>query len=338
MSKVEQNIWSENVHIVAEIGMTHDGSFGLAKKLIESAADSGADIVKLQWHIAEEETVADAPAPPYFSAEPRYEYFKRTEFSEDQFQSLSKFCKTLGVQSCVSVFSIESARRAVKAGFNILKIPSGEVTNLPLMEYLGTLKLPILLSSGMSTWAELDAAVGCLSNIQDLVILQCSSKYPTTAEHVGLNVLSEIKERYNRTIGLSDHTLSAASAVAAVCFGARVIEKHFTLSKLLYGPDARFSLEPDEFKQLVSDTKFVFQILNSPIEKDSISQYLNMKKVFQKSIVAKHQIHKGQLITMDDLAFKKPGDGICASKFRDLIGSVASKDYSADEFLIESIE
>lgn len=336
MKQNEASCWSEQVQIIAEIGMTHDGSFGLAKNLISSAAQSGAHIVKLQWHIAEEETVQNAPSPPYFTNETRFDYFKRTEFTADQFRALHEHCQLVGVKSCVSVFSIESAMRAIASGFQILKIPSGEVTNLPLLDYINTLDVPVLLSSGMSSWTELDRAVLALSKVQELGILQCSSKYPTYAEHVGLNVLGLIAEKYDRPVGLSDHTLSTASSVAAVCFGAKIIEKHFTLSKDLYGPDARFSLDPNEFRKLVDDANFVFEALQSPVDKNEISHYSDMKNIFQKSIVARNKIRAGQSIQLDDLAFKKPGNGICASAYKSVVGLKASKNYEVDELISES--
>lgn len=321
-------------YVVAEIGMTHDGSFGLAKKLTEAAINTGADVIKYQWHIANEETTRDAPSPPYFKGESRYEYFTRTEFSVAQFKELVAICKNGGCIPCVSVFSIESVSRAVAAGFEVIKIPSGEVTNIPMLREVAKTGLPVLLSSGMSNWDELGAAVTALGNHSNLCIMQCSSIYPTPAEKVGLNVLSEIKKRFGKMVGLSDHTLTCATAVAAVALGARVIEKHFTISKLLYGPDARFSLEPDDFRRLVDDVHYIAAALDADVDKDNLESYGEMKQVFQKSIVARTVINKGDMLTMENIAFKKPGTGIPASAIDSIIGKIYDNNAQPDDMII----
>jgi N-acetylneuraminate synthase len=324
---------TRKVYVIAEIGMTHDGSMGLAQKLTESAIDSGADVVKYQWHISEEETTRDAPSPPYFKSETRFEYFKRTEFSVAQFQQLVSQCKDRGVVPCVSVFSIESVRRAVQAGFEIIKIPSGEVTNIPMLREVAKTGLPVILSSGMSNWDELGQAVKELGDKENICVLQCSSIYPAPPEKVGLNILSEIQERFGTCIGLSDHTLTGATAVAAVALGARVIEKHFTISKLLYGPDARFSLEPQEFRQLVDDVNYVSSAISSDIDKDDLAAYGEMKQVFQKSIVAKTAIKKGDILSLENIAFKKPGTGIPASVVDEIVGRVYDNNAEPDDMI-----
>lgn len=321
----------EKVTVVAEIGMTHDGSIGLAKKLTEAAIESGADVVKYQWHIAGEETVRNAPSPPYFTGESRYDYFARTEFTELQFSELALLCKKNNVIPCVSVFSNESVKRAVKVGFEIIKIPSGEVTNIPMLRIVAETGLPVILSSGMSNWDELSKAVDVFKRVgTPLCIMQCSSMYPTPPESVGLNILSEIKERFDTCVGLSDHTLTGATAVAAVTMGAKVIEKHFTISKNLYGPDARFSLDPNEFHQLVNDVNFVAKAMTSIINKDDLSAYGEMKNVFQKSIVASKKIVAGDILTMENVAFKKPGSGIPASEIDQILGKVYEKEADLD--------
>jgi len=322
-----------SVYVVAEIGMTHDGSFGLAVKLTEAAIDSGAHVIKYQWHIAEAETTRAAPTPPYFTNEKRFDYFNRTQFSVDQFRSLADLCRGNNVIPCVSVFSIESVHCAQEAGFDIIKIPSGEVTNIPMLRVVRETGLPVILSSGMSNWDELDQAVDTLGNKKNLCILQCTSMYPTPAAKVGLNIIGELRRRYNTSVGLSDHTLTGATAVAAVALGVTVIEKHFTISKLLYGPDARFSLDPDEFKRLVNDVQYVSCAINSSVNKDDIGHFSEMKQVFQKSIVAKTAIKKGEVLTMDNLAFKKPGTGIPASRVDNILGKTYASDASTDDMI-----
>ncbi len=313
------------IYIIAEIGMTHDGSFGLASKLTESAIKSGANVIKYQWHIAEEETTVDAPSPPYFKNETRFSYFKRTEFSIEKFKSLVKQCIDASVIPCVSVFSIESLQRAIKAGFKIIKIPSGEVTNIPLLREVALKEIPVIISSGMSNWEELDNAINIFKN-SNLCVLQCTSMYPTPPEKVGLNILLELKKRYDIPYGLSDHTLTGATSISAVTLGAQVIEKHFTISKKLYGPDARFSLEPEEFKKLVEDINYVKKALTNNVDKNNLDSYKEMKLIFQKSIFSNNLIKKGEKFDLNNLAFKKPGSGIPASEIDDIIGKISSKD------------
>jgi len=325
----------QNVTVIAEIGMTHDGSIGLARKLTEAAVASGADVIKYQWHIASEETVKNAPSPPYFKGESRFEYFTRTEFSITQFTELAHLCKENNVIPCVSVFSNESVKRAVEAGFEIIKIPSGEVTNIPMLRIVAETGLPVVLSSGMSNWDELTKAVNVFKKAgTELCVLQCSSMYPTPPESVGLNILGQIREKFGTCIGLSDHTLTGATAVAAVTLGARVIEKHFTISKKLYGPDARFSLDPEEFRQLVDDVNFVAEAMKSGIDKDDLSAYGEMKDIFQKSIVAATKISKGDALTMDNIAFKKPGNGIPASEIDAILGKIYENEAEPDDMIV----
>ena len=324
---------NNEVLIVAEIGMTHDGSIGLATKLTESAINSGANIIKYQWHIAEEETTKDAPSPPYFTQESRYEYFKRTEFSIDQFKLLVSQCLNASVIPCVSVFSIESLKRAILAGFKIIKIPSGEVTNTPLLRKVAQTNMPVIISSGMSNWKELDNALKVFRKNKNICVLQCTSMYPTPPEKVGLNILSELKKRYRIPIGLSDHTLSGATSVSAVTMGAKIIEKHFTISKKLYGPDARFSLEPEEFKKLVEDIKYVKKALFNNVDKDNLDEYIEMKLIFQKSIFSKNIIKKGEEFNINNLSFKKPGSGIPASDIDNILGKVSNKDIDKNQMI-----
>jgi N-acetylneuraminate synthase len=324
---------SERVYVVAEIGMTHDGKIELARQLTESAIDCGADIVKYQCHIADAETLKDAPTPPYFKGEARYSYFTRTAFTTDQFRELIDLCHDKGALGCISAFSQESVDVITDSGADIIKVPSGEVTNVPLLRTISAAGLPVILSSGMSDWQEIDRAVETLKPVKDLCLVQCSSIYPCPPEKVGLNLIRELKARYGLPVGLSDHSLTGATAVAATALGARVIEKHFTISKNLYGPDARFSLEPEEFTRLVEDIRFISRASKAEVSKDDIAGYAEMKAVFEKSIVIKDGVKKGGTLTMENLAFKKPGTGISASRIDDVLGGVVRKDMVHDQML-----
>jgi N,N'-diacetyllegionaminate synthase len=308
------------MRIVAEIGSVHDGSFGNAVKLIEAAAVCGADTVKFQTHIAEAETLADAPMPSYFAGEPRMAYFRRTGFSLDQWRQLHEVCDRRGLTFLSSPFSLEAVDLLEEVGVAAYKVPSGEVSNVPLLEKIAATGKPVLLSSGMSNWCELDTAVAALRPGGPITLLQCSSAYPCPPENVGLNVLADMRARYGLPVGLSDHTSGPAAALAAAALGATVIEKHFAFSRLMYGSDAANSMEPEEFARMAQGLHEIWTMLAHPIDKDDISNYSDMKRIFEKSVVTAHALIEGHALTPQDLAFKKPGDGIPAARWRELIG------------------
>lgn len=306
--------------IIAEIGSVHDGSFGNARKLIEEAASAGADVVKFQLHIFEEESLVSAPNPSYFKDETRKDYFNRIAFTKDQWVDLKKISEDVGVGFLVSPFSIKAIEILEDIGVNEYKVASGEVSNLPLLERLKNTKKQVILSSGMSTWKEIDDAFCVFDGSNKLTILQCSSLYPCPNENVGLNVISEMKTRYQADIGYSDHTLGFSASVAAAALGATTIEKHVTFSKKMYGSDAYHSMEFDDFRLFCSMVKDVWNINMHPVDKDDTELYINTKKIFEKSIVASIDIEKGTIIDQSMMDFKKPSNGICASQYKKLIG------------------
>lgn len=321
------------MRIIAEIGSVHDGSFGNAVKLIEAAASCGADTVKFQTHIAEAETLADAPMPAYFTGEPRMAYFRRTGFSPDQWRKLRQVCGDCDVAFLSSPFSLEAVDLLEEIGIAAYKVPSGEVSNVPLLEKIAATGKPVLLSSGMSNWQELDAAVAALRSGGPLTLLQCSSAYPCPPENVGLNVLGEMRARYGLPVGLSDHTVGSAAAFAAAALGAVVIEKHFTFSQLMYGSDAIHSMEPGEFRKMAEGLREIWTMLAHPINKNDVSKYSEMKRIFEKSVVTARPLREGHALTPHDLAFKKPGDGIPAGRWRELVGRHMRRAAPADHKL-----
>lgn len=323
------------IKIIAEIGSVHDGSFGNALKLIEAAAQAGADAVKFQTHIAEAESVAPAPAPSYFADEPRLVYFKRTSFTLVQWQTLAKHATDLGVTFLSSPFSLEAVDLLEELGIAAYKIPSGEVSNIPLLTRIAKTGKPVLLSSGMSGWDELDLAVATVRSSCSTTVMQCSSAYPCPPERVGLNVIGEMARRYELPVGYSDHTMGFAAPIAAVAMGATVVEKHFTFSRQMYGSDAKHSMEPDEFKQMVTALREVWTMLENPIAKSDIAPYAEMKRIFEKSVVASRVIAAGEIITAEALAFKKPGDGIPARDYKRLLGLTAKRAMQPDHKLTE---
>jgi N,N'-diacetyllegionaminate synthase len=323
------------VKIIAEIGSVHDGSIGNALCLINAAAESGADAVKFQTHIAEAETVRDAPAPPFFPDEPRFDYFKRTAFTFEQWKQIKNRCDERDILFLSSPFSEKAVDLLEELGIAEYKIPSGEVTNLPLLKKIARLHKPILLSSGMSSWDELDAAVALIrNNHNQLTVLQCTSEYPCSYEHVGLNIMLEMVQRYRLPVGLSDHTLTPFASYAAVTLGACVIEKHFTLSRRMHGSDARHSLEPHEFADMARGIRAIETMTNSKVDKNDLADVGHMKGIFEKSIVARRTLARGTVLTEEDLDFKKPGTGISAARWEALVGRRLKRDKPADEMIM----
>jgi N,N'-diacetyllegionaminate synthase len=323
------------VLVIAEAGMNHDGNLGNAIRMAEVAAECGADAVKFQLHDAPAETTRDAPAPPYFQHESRWEYFERTAFTDEQWRTLKEACDAAGIEFFCSVFSLEAVERLERLGVARYKIGSGEVTNVALVRRAAATGKPVLLTSGMSSWAELDAAVEAAGD--DVTVLQCTSEYPTPPEHVGLNVLAELRERYGRPVGLSDHTLGNYAAYAAVALGAVAVEKHFTLSRDLYGPDAALAVEPDELEDLVEGIREIETMLAHPVDKDDLAPFAEMKRVFEKSVVSISEIPAGAVISRDMLAAKKPGTGIPAARLDEVVGRTARAAIAADTVITEDL-
>lgn len=311
---------NQTVNIIAEIGSVHDGSFGNALKAVEAIAACGADTVKFQTHIADAETLPDAPMPSYFKGEPRIDYFRRTAFSLPQWNQIAEHCLANGVTFMSSPFSLEAVDLLEEVGIDSYKIPSGEVSNLPMLERVAATGKKVYLSSGMSSWSELDEAVAVLRKGGPITLMQCSSAYPCPPERVGLNVMIDMQRRYSLPVGLSDHTLGYAACVSAVALGACVVEKHFTFSRLMYGSDARHGLEPNEFKELCSHVREASIIHANPVDKDDLHEYREMKRIFEKSIVTARPIREGTILKIEDLSFKKPGDGIPASLYQEILG------------------
>ena len=322
-------------NIIAEIGSVHDGSFGNAIKLIELANDCNADCVKFQTHISEAETLKNAPMPSFFKGEPRYKYFERTSFSQSQWKKLKFKCDEHQIEFLSSPFSIQAVDLLENIGVTRYKVPSGDVTNHPMLELIAQTRKPVILSSGMSSWKELDEAVNIILKFhKNITILQCTSEYPCSYENVGINIMLEIKNRYNLPVGLSDHTLSNYSAFLAVSLGASIIEKHLTFSQKMYGSDGKHSLEPNEFKDLVKGIRAFEIMLSTKVDKNKeATRLIEMKNVFQKSIVANCNIRKGTLLEIKHLAFKKPGTGISANRYKEVLGKKILKDIQKNKII-----
>jgi len=325
------------VLIIAEIGSIHDGSFGNALKAIELAKLVGTDAVKFQTHLAEHETVKDAPMPSYFKGEPRYDYFQRTAFSLKQWKYLKAHCNEFDIEFISSPFSCEAIDLLEEVGVSQYKIPSGEVNNIELLAAAAKTGKPVILSSGMSNWKELDQAVEVLfaAGVSKYSVLQCSSAYPCPMDQVGLNVIQEMEKRYECNVGFSDHTETNYAAFAAVASGARIIEKHLTFSKYMYGSDALLAAEPDQFAEMVRGVRAITEMMAHPVDKNDLTPYSEMKKVFEKSIVAITPLKKGQVLQRDMVGLKKPGDGLQASNLESVIGKRIVRDIEVDEQILQ---
>jgi N,N'-diacetyllegionaminate synthase len=320
--------------IIAEVGSVHDGSLGNALCLIDAAAECGVDAVKFQTHIAEAETLPDAPMPPFFKGEPRFQYFKRTGFTFEQWQRVKERCDQCSVMFLSSPFSEAAVELLERVGIQQYKIPSGEISNLPMLEKIARLNKPVLLSSGMSSWTELDAAVQAVSkHHRQLTVLQCTSEYPCAYEHVGLNVMMEMRERYAVPVGLSDHTVTPYATFAAVTLGATVIERHFAFSRKMYGSDARHSLEPGEMADLVRGVRAIEAMLAAKIDKAETSSFMEMKRVFEKSLVALRDIPAGTVLTREMIGIKKPGTGIPPVRLKEVLGKRTLRAVKSDTIL-----
>ena len=323
--------------IIAEVGSVHDGSFGNALQLVDAASECGADAVKFQTHIASAETLPEAPNPPFFHDEPRAEYFERTAFAPEQWSRIKSRCEERGVLFLSSPFSEEAVDLLERIGLVRYKVPSGEVTNLPMLEKIARLGKPVLLSSGMSSWEELDRGVAVIRrHHSQLTILQCTTEYPCPYERVGLNVMLEMKDRYGLPVGLSDHTLTPYASLAAAALGASVIEKHLTFSRKMYGSDASHSMEPHEMADLVSGIRAIETMRASFVDKADVTHLQSMKRIFEKSIVTKVPIPTGTIISKEMLTTKKPGTGISAASIEDVVGRRTLRDLPAGALLMPS--
>jgi len=331
-------IKNNGVDIIVEIGQAHEGSLGILHSYIDAIAATGANAIKFQTHIAEAESSAAEPFRINFSYEDksRYDYWQRMSFSKEQWIGIKKHCDEKTIEFMSSPFSQAAVDLLEAVGVERYKIGSGEVTNFLMLEKIAKTGKPILLSSGMSSYAELDATVEFINTFgNDLSILQCTTSYPTPPERVGLNVITELKQRYpNHKIGLSEHTAKTATSIAAVALGAELLEFHAIFDRRMFGPDASSSLTIDEVTQLVADVRLVEKMLLHPVDKTDLKPYQDLKQIFEKSLAVNKDLPKGHLITFDDLEAKKPArQGVTANDFRTVLGRTLKVDKKRYDFL-----
>lgn len=325
--------------IIAEVAQTHDGSLGAAHAYIDAVANAGADAVKFQTHIASAESTLGEPWRVKFSRQDasRYEYWKRMEFTEEQWRGLSEHANERGLIFLSSAFSPEAVEMLERVGVPAWKVGSGEVSNLPMLAKMARTGKPVILSSGLSDWDELDAAVNCVrENGAAVATLQCATAYPCPPEKLGLNVIAELRRRYNCHAGLSDHSGRIYAGLAAAALGAKMIEVHVAFSRECFGPDVVASITTTELKQLLEGVRFIERALAHPADKRAVAEELgDLRKVFGKSIVAARDLKAGDLISAEDIAFKKPGTGIPAARFNEVINRRLKRSVAANTLLSE---
>ncbi|AWA29779.1 N-acetylneuraminate synthase [Flavobacterium magnum] len=324
-------------YLIAEIAQAHDGSLGAAHAYIDALAQTGIDAVKFQLHIAEAESSAFEPFRVKFSFEDetRFDYWKRTSFTQEQWKGLKKHCDEVGLEFLCSPFSNLAVEWLEEIGIKRYKVGSGEVANFLLLEKIAKTGRPVILSSGMSNYSELDAAVRFLRERNvDFSILQCTTSYPTMPEQYGLNVISELKQRYQVKVGYSDHSAKIETGIAAVAMGAEILEFHAVFDRAQFGPDAQSSLTIAEITQLVRAVRNIASAMRFPADKEDNSKFSALKQIFEKSLAVNKPMKKGDIITFDDLEAKKPkGHGIDASDFMGIVGKKLTADRQQWDFL-----
>lgn len=332
---------NKKVLIIAEAGVNHNGDVEIAKKMIDLAAEAGVDIVKFQTFKSENLVTKNAAMANYQventgKEDSQLAMLKKLELKESDFQDLLDYCLMKGIKFFSTGFDIESLMFLKTLNMGLWKVPSGEITNLPYLEFIGKCNEPVILSTGMSTLEEIEAAIKVLTHAgtdkKKISVLHCNTDYPTRFEDVHLNAMNTIKERLGVEIGYSDHTPGVEVSVAAVALGAKIIEKHFTLDKDLPGPDHKASLEPSEVKTLVTQIRNIEKALGRSEKIASERESKNIH-VARKSIVAKTNIKVGELFTVSNLTTKRPGTGISPMKWYEIIGTVAKKNYQEDDLI-----
>jgi len=327
--------------IIAEAGVNHNGDINKAKDLILAAKEAGADIVKFQTFKADNLVTRKASKAVYQidslgKNESQYQMLKKLELNIDQHKELFEFCNKNKIEFLSSAFDINSNNILNELGLKRVKIPSGEITNLPYLRHISTLNKEIILSTGMSTMSEIEQAIEILESgviIRDkITVLHCNTQYPTPLSDVNLNAMNSINKTLNVAVGYSDHTLGIEVAIGAVAKGAKIIEKHFTLDRILNGPDHKASLIPEELKQMVGCIRNIEKALGNGVKEPSKSEYENII-VARKSIIAAKKINKGDTFTNDNLTIKRPGSGISPMYIDDYIGKTADRYYEIDDII-----
>lgn len=330
------------IFTIAEIGQAHNGSIEKLHKYIDAVAKTGVDAIKFQTHIAHAESSIYEPFRVKFTDKyaTRFDYWKAMEFSVEQWIEIGKHCQQVGLTFISSPFSNAAVDVLEQAGVEQYKIGSGEVSNFLLLKKVIDTGKPIIISSGMSAFNELDKTVDFLKKHNaHFSILQCTTSYPTTPKNYGLNIIDELRQRYNVPVGFSDHSAKTATGIAAVALGATILEFHVVFNRDEFGPDVTSSLTISETTQLIKSIKNISEALQHPVDKTDNSAFADLKQIFEKSLAVNKDLKAGHIITFNDLEAKKPkGYGIDASAYKSILGKKTNRNLKQWDFLnIEDI-
>ncbi len=332
------------VLIIAEAGVNHNGSMENALKLIDAAVEAGVDYVKFQTFKAEKLVSKNAKKADYQientqnGNETQFEMLKKLELSHEDHSKLIAYCNEKNIHFFSTAFDLDSLEYLKEIGLDLVKIPSGEITNLPYLRRAAQLFKKVILSTGMCTMEDINAAINVFTQEgilkDDITILHCNTEYPTPMNDVNLKAMISIQQEFGTKIGYSDHTLGIEVPIAAVALGASVIEKHFTLDNTMEGPDHAASLEPNQLKEMVKAIRNIEQAISGDgIKKPSESEIKNIE-IARKSIVASAKILKGDIFTEENITVKRPGTGISPMKWDEVIGKIAVQDFNEDQIIM----
>ncbi len=323
--------------IVAEVAQAHDGSIGILHSLVDAAAATGVDAVKFQVHIATAESSNLEPFRVEFSTvdKTRFDYWKRMELSVEQWADLKSRCEAAGVEFLATPFSNAAVDLLESIGVMRYKLGSGDLANPLLLERLARTGKEVILSTGLSTLEELDYAVTLMRERQiPVTVLQCTTKYPTAAEEVGLSWLADLRERYVCPVGLSDHSGKIYAALGAVALGAVMIEAHISFDRRMFGPDAKASLTIDDFSQLVSGVRFLEKARGRGLDKREDVDNRDLRRIFGKALAVNRDMQAGEILRFEDLEGKKPADGgLSVAKMKQVLGRSLRQDKKRWDFL-----
>ena len=327
--------------IIAEAGVNHNGDVTQAKKLVDVAAECGADLVKFQMFDANNLATKDAPKADYQihttnSSESQQTMLSKLALTEDMVKELFAYAKEKNIGIFATGFDVASVNTLIKLGQDRFKIPSGEITNLPLIRYVGQQNKQVLLSTGMCELSEVEFAIKILINSgtlkDNITVLHCTSAYPAPMIDINLNAMQTMQKVFDVSVGYSDQSQGIEVAIAAVALGASVIEKHFTIDKNLPGPDHKASLEPAELRSMIVGIRNIEEARGNGIKRVMPSEISNLL-VVRKSIVAKSSIKTGEIFSYENLTTKRPGTGVSPLKLDEIIGTKSKRDYLADELI-----
>lgn len=323
--------------IIAEIAQAHDGSLGILHSYIDALSKCGVDAIKFQTHIAEAESSEYEKFRINFSYEDktRYDYWQRMEFTKTQWLEIKSHCEDVGLEFMSSPFSNAAVDLLEKLHVKRYKVGSGEVNNLLILEKIAKTGKPLIISSGMSSFQELDETINFLKPFKNpLSVLQCTTAYPNVSKDWGLNMIEELKNKYNFPIGFSDHSGDIHACLAATALGAEILEFHVVFDKRQFGPDSSSSISIDQTKELVKGVREISISLNNPVNKSDNTRFLDLKNMFEKSLAVNKRLMKGEVISFDDLEAKKPANiGVPASDYKNIIGKVLNNNKDKWDFI-----